>query len=501
MNRVLLNTVPLDGGVIIKGGGGGGVTIKNQEKSVDITENGTTEVVADAGFTGLSKVSVNVNVPSEGGAVAASSGAINFKDYDGTILHSYTKDAFLALAEMPTLPTRQGLTCQGWNWSLEDAKAYVGGYGVLDIGATYITDDGKTRLYITIAAEGRMDVPIYFKQTVANGVAVDWGDGSEAQTYSSTAVYATHHYDSIGDYVITLEVLSGELILEGTTNLCILGEWSSSGLNAYPRMLKRMEIGENVNGIGNYILYGCYSLSSLIIPNGVTKIVGISCYSLSSVVIPNSVTSIGSQAFFNCYSLSSVVIPNSVTSIADKAFYYCYSLSSVVIPNGVTSIGSKAFYHCYSLSSVVIPNSVTSIGSQAFYYCHSLSSVVIPNGVTSIEGYTFSDCYSLSSVVIPNSVTSIGSQAFSDCYSLSSVVIPNSVTSIGSQAFYYCSSVAFFDFSGHTSVPTLSNYNAFSSIASDCKIVVPDELYDSWIAATNWSSVASYIVKASEFNG
>ena len=49
----------LDGGVIVKKGGGGGATINNQDKVVDITENGTTEVVADGGFTGLGKVTIN----------------------------------------------------------------------------------------------------------------------------------------------------------------------------------------------------------------------------------------------------------------------------------------------------------------------------------------------------------------------------------------------------------------------------------------------------------
>jgi hypothetical protein len=68
MNNVLLNTVGLDGEVIIKKGGGGGeVTIKNQEKSVAITENGVAEVTADAGFTGLGKVTINTNVPTGGG--------------------------------------------------------------------------------------------------------------------------------------------------------------------------------------------------------------------------------------------------------------------------------------------------------------------------------------------------------------------------------------------------------------------------------------------------
>ena len=41
--------------------------LKYQEKTVDVAENGTSVVTADAGFMGLSKVSVNVNVPQSGG--------------------------------------------------------------------------------------------------------------------------------------------------------------------------------------------------------------------------------------------------------------------------------------------------------------------------------------------------------------------------------------------------------------------------------------------------
>lgn len=69
MNTITLNMTTLDGGSIIKkDGGGGGVRINNQDKVVDITENGTTEVVADGGFTGLGKVTINTEVSGGGGA-------------------------------------------------------------------------------------------------------------------------------------------------------------------------------------------------------------------------------------------------------------------------------------------------------------------------------------------------------------------------------------------------------------------------------------------------
>ena len=463
---------------------------------------------------------------STGGVVLKSD--VHFYDYDGTLLHSYTKSAFLALSALPDLPTREGLTCQGWNYNLEDAKEYVTSYGVLDIGAMYITDDGKTRLYIKIAAPGRMTVPLYFSQTVDSGVTIDWGDGSATQTLSGTGnKNTTHTYANIGDYVITLDVTSGTLGLgHGSSSYSVMGSTVANG-RVYSNMLQKVEIGSGVTSIGNSAFYYCSSLASIVIPSSVASIVNSAfnycyslasivipssvtsignsafnyCYSLASIVIPSSVTSIGNYAFQNCSSLASIVIPSSVASIVNYAFQNCYSLASIVIPSSVTSIGNSAFYYCYSLASIVIPNSVTSIGNYAFQNCYSLASIVIPNSVTSIGNYAFQNCYSLASIVIPSSVTSIGQNAFYNCYSLASIVIPSSVTSIGQNAFYMCYGMAYYDFRASESVPTLSNTNAFTNIPSDCKIVVPDSLYDSWIAATNWSTYASKIVKASEFNG
>ena len=418
------------------------------------TKKGTTAKINPQDFS-----SEIASIPTGGGSATTSKSSVNFYDYDGTLLHSYSKDEFLALSALPDLPTREGLTCQGWNYTLAKAKEYVTSYGILDIGATYITDDGKTRLYIKIAANGRMTVHLYFSQSAANGVTIDWGDGSTTQTLTGTGnKNTTHTYASIGDYIITLKVTSGTLGLgNGNSSYSVLGSTNNNG-KVYCNMLQKAEIGSSVTSIGNSAFNGCYSLSSINIPEGVTSIGNNAfneCYSLSLINIPEAVTNISGYAFSSCYSLSLINIPEAVTNISSYAFNSCYSLSSINIPEGVTSIGNSAFQYCYSLSSIIIPSNVTSIGNSAFSYCRSLSSINIPEGVTSIGNYTFQNCYGM----------------------------------------------AYYDFRASKSVPTLSNTNAFNNIPSDCNIVVPDSLHSSWTTATNWSTYKSKIVQASNFNG
>ena len=348
-------------------------------------------------------------IQTGGGTTPGAPGDITFYDYDGTIVTSWTLEELATKTALPDYPSHEGLICQGWNWSLADLKTTN---RKMNVGAMYITDDGKTRIYIRLE-EGRTSPML---GVCPNGtVTVDWGDGTTPDTLTGTSTSTVkwtpnHAYAAPGEYVIKLTV-------DGTMG--VYGTSSSDQCSA----ILRYSSGSDYR---NYVYRN----------------------SVQKIEIGNGVTSIGRYAFNNCYSLASITIPDGVTSISNSAFNYCYSLASITIPDGVTSIGSYAFNNCYSLASITIPDGVTSIGGNALYNCYSLASVTIPNGVTSIEG----------------------------------------------NAFYRCYGVAFYDFSNHTSVPTLKNTSAFSGISNDCQIRVPASLVDTWKAATNWSTYASHIV-------
>ena len=308
---------------------------------------GTTDLLAwPDGF----KTAVD-GIQTGGSTTPGAPGDITFYDYDGTIVTSWTLEELATKTALPDYPSHEGLTCQGWNWSLADLKT---ANRKMNVGAMYITDDGATRLHIRIATIGRMTVPLYIFQTVANGVTIDWGDGSAEETLVGTGnVNTTHTYAEPGDYVISLMPNDGCTLSFGanSSSYCVMGATGNNG-RVYCNMLQEVYIGKNVTYISNYAFQYCYSLASITIPDGVTSIgrnAFNGCYSLASITIQDSVTAISNYAFQYCGSLASITIQDSVTAIRDYAFNGCYSLASITIPDGVTSIGRSVFNNCYGI--------------------------------------------------------------------------------------------------------------------------------------------------------
>ena len=200
-----------------------------------------------------------------------------------------------------------------------------------------------------------------------------------------------------------------------------------------------------------------------------------------------------------------VDIGTSVTSIGYAAFLSCSNLTGVTIPNSVTSIGESAF-ESTGLTSIILPNSITNIGEFAFYECIGLTgTLILPNSVIIIDRSAFENCDGLTGLLtIPNNVTSVGLSVFRNCRGLTSIKIGSGITKVSFRMFGGCSNCTIFDFSDALSVPSLGNVNAFASTPANKKIIVPDALYNSWIAASNWSSttngIVTSIVRASDFN-
>ena len=394
---------------------------------------------------------VTVNVPTEGGVTEeAERKDVNFIDYDGRVLYSYSAQEFAGLTALPANPSHEGLTAQGWNWTLADAKAYVASSGSLEIGQMYATSDGKTRLYVSVENESRPGVTIQFGTTVADGVSIDWGDGSAEETSSSTSYTAySHNYSAAGNYVIALTVNSGTMLwtgASGSSGRCMMGSRANTAIYNCNR-LKKVEVGSGVSEIGMYWFNGCYCLETVTIPQGVTV-------------------------------------------INRSAFDGCYRLKAAVLPLGCVTFGQNALANCYSLEGASFPKDA-SMPAYCFVTCYGLSAASIPTGTTIIS-YGFNSCYGLKTVAIPEGVSNINTNAFYGCWSLTEVTIPSSVTYIGGGAFGNCYGMKEYHLKAETP-PSLSATNAFQNIPADCAIYVPVGSLAAYQSASNWSAYSGKI--------
>lgn len=397
---------------------------------------------------------------SEGGGsldIGSDKYIVQVIDYDGTVLALKYLDAGEVFA-LPDAPTHERLAFEGWSSPVTITDGTV---TVLDsditIGAVYHTVSGATEIDISLTkATG---LTFTFRDVLTGMSSINWGDGVTDNSL-------THTYSSYGEY--TIKIYDMYTIDYGTSsNGGIVAATSS----AYNFTIVNVFLSNSIIYIRDYAFQQCRSLTNL--------------------VIPNSVAEIGSYAFNSCGSLVNVIISPGTTIVSTYAFNSCYSLRAVVIPkNNSIVLNDYAFRYCYSLQSIVIPDSATYIGTYLFYQCFGLKRV-FSFGKT-INAYTFGYCYGIESVYIQNA-QNMGGNAFGNARTLRSIKMPKSVTSIYPSAFNSCVNMLEYDFSQHTGVPELGA-DAFSCINGQCKILVPSALYDEWIAATNWSTYANYIV-------
>lgn len=344
------------------------------ETIAEISASGTTTLGTSGKYC---EDDITLDYVKPSGGVSVPPNDVNFIDYDGTIVASYSAADFANLSAMPDNPSHDGLTAQGWNWTLADAKAQVAVSGQLVIGQMYVTSDGKTRVYISIPNTLLCEVRLNWNQNVANGVTVDWGDGTTPQTYSGTGNKGDYHtYSSVGDYCITLNPTSGTLKLGGGngTNTLITGRYSPQSAK---NLIRKIEVGSNTEFTVT-ALYFCTQIESVTIPKEITEIPNLLMYYpcvLKGLVIPKSASSIMTNTFRYASALEWFSIPKALTSIGNNVLNSAFSLKSLSIPLGTTAISEGLCTTCKSLVKLVIPSSVTSIGAQAFNACDGLQEI------------------------------------------------------------------------------------------------------------------------------
>lgn len=190
--------------------------------------------------------------------------------------------------------TISNLTASGQKTLLTSGKYCEANIGINYTAGTDITPvkDGITRLYLEIPSEcdlTKLSIPLYWNQSVTNGVEIDWGDNSATETVSGTGnVNATPHtYSTGGLYTVKMTVADGcdVKLGNGSAATGILGATSQDATTYYRSVLKAIETGSGVRTIQAY----CFCRSAL-----------------QTVIFGDDVTAFGNYAMVFSYSLGSM---------------------------------------------------------------------------------------------------------------------------------------------------------------------------------------------------
>ena len=428
------------------------------------------------------------NLPSGGTTVEKND--VTYFDYDGTILYSYTKAQFLQLSAHPESPTYDDLTFEKWNWDLSDAKTYVTKWGKLNIGAQCYTTDDKDHIYIKTPKNNSTLTLFLHAAGTTSSDKVDWGDGSPEEDITNNGAYTTnnHTYATAGEYVIKVTNTSNHL------------HFANFGTNTRASFLR--------NGSGNS--QSSYNSTPI---SWVTKIAFSKYYdyynsngvfagmpNLRAIALSSNSKGILNYGQYNFrYSpyLKYITCPDGLTSLSSNAFQDT-GLEHISFPKSFKTLNGSCLLRTRVEELYFPENTSGSLSSTCCQACYQAKEIICPI-VPSSGGLTnqaFDSCMNTETLIL-GEFTTINLAAIASMQSLKELKVPSTVTSI-SQNSYGLMSLMVLDFSDHTAIPSLSSSTALNNVNTEFKIIVPDDLYSTWITTGNWGSYSSHIVKASE---
>ena len=385
-----------------------------------INSNGKRSITGKSLNLALTQIVDCIGEKFNDGEVELKRNDVNFFDYDGTLLYSYTYEEACALTELPPLPVHEGLEVREWNYTLEDIKAqgHLGPWDNYDIYFPVgdFTFEGKTYKAYTYNGESVEDLGF--------GYLFDGEPSEDNLEYLYICNEDGEWYED-GRWFVNGTILVGK----ADVGACVYDADGNQVEHPNTYILERDFTGYAPSRIGAR---------------------------LSVISIPNIEIEFLSNTFDNSL-IRSLRIPISISYIPAGYHFIQNATIKEFYWNGYGRVYRNFFHNCYVEGFTLnIPNNFAEVDNFPMDIFTSI--LKFPK---TIEFCTINNAYSNN-----------------DKYHKYRV----------------------FDF---TSLKTIPSIDYIPNLGTYFKgaIVVPDELYDDWVNATNWSECATFIYSASEYYG
>jgi hypothetical protein len=427
------------------------IEIKLQTKSVTPTTS-LQSITADSGYTGLGKV-----------AVAAVTSAIDSDIKAENIKKGIDILGVTGILEEGTNPILQQKTVSPATTAISVKPD--GGYdGLSEVIVNAMAAATQATPSISVSSSGLITAS---STQEAGYVAAGTKSSTKQLTTKAAATITptTSNQTAVASGVYT----TGAITVKGDANLI------SSNIRS----------GKSIFGVSGTLVEGITPSGTInITTNGTHNVTN---YASANVNVPSEDISSEINTYETYLSTQEVTIENIASALVGK----------IAGGGGNTDIEDGLITR--TLTSYT-NDRITTVGSQAFRGFSKLTSISLPN-VTILYAYALDSCSGLTDVNLPN-VTTLQNYAMQNCKALTRLEFTKKITTQGA-VWLNCSALTTLILRGDV-MSGLGNKNCFNGtpIASGTGyIYVPDNLVDSYKAATNWSTYAAQIKGLSELGG
>lgn len=315
---------------------------------------------------------------------------VNFYDYDGVRLFSYSKEEANSLTELPTPPLKDDLNFTGWTYSLQAIKDQV---GKCDIGALYSYNNPDYFVALTILVPSD-NFTIKFKDAFWSVDKLDWGDGNIIENPSSTVSFPSHTYLKKGVYTIK------------STRPLGANQGSVNGNPISPiSVLQQVFIKSDFRDTGGYSDIGMNTFQeapNFIIATDLPLDYGSYDYSKISFCIVPSISVTPSYIFRGCSNLKKLCLGSSITKLP-KNIMIEGSHKELCLPPYLETVEDSVF--SLKKGRIIFPPTLKSL-SESFV---NLGADVVLDfshleSIPTIGTYGLINCSSFVTIIVPDNL-------------------------------------------------------------------------------------------------